>query len=460
MLAAVDTDSGYVSVGLLARGGMGDVELGLRTIGSFRRLVAIKRLRSEHRQDPSFRQMFLDEAKIAGLIRHPNVVSVLDVGDDPRGGPFLVMDYVEGVTAGHVLKSASSEGEQIPVQVAARVVHQVCLGLSAAHGLTRADGSSLELIHRDISPQNILIGFDGVSRLTDFGIAKALGSNKNTTTTGLLKGKVGYMSPEQLRFERPTQKSDLFSLGVVLYELLSAKRLYTGKDTVEVAQKILSEPAPDIYSVRDDVPASLIELSFELLAKDPSERPDSAQDVAKRLAEIVDDLGATEGTLRLEEFLAGQFTDEWTKLKTRSESLVREWEVTTSHSPPPRTLGGRKKLWMFVAAAAALSIVITVVAMSGSSEPTPVVSPTPPPAAVVEPPPQEEAIAVEAAEVIPSEEEEAAEAPPPEEPQARDVRPRTRAERRAAARRARSMQMEGAMRDEGFSAIDLIRGTM
>lgn len=334
MLCVVSGVSGYVTVGLLARGGMGEVQLGLRQAESFRRLVAIKRLRSEHRRDPSFRRMFLDEARIAGLIRHPNVVSVLDVGDDDDG-PFLVMDFIESVTVNEMIESIVAEGDAVPVQIGARIVKQVAHGLVAAHELRDPDGNHVGLIHRDVSPQNILLGFDGIARLTDFGIAKATSSQH--TTTGLLKGKVGYMSPEQLRFERPSQKSDLFSLGVVLFELLSGRRLYSGSDTVAVAQKILGDPTPDIFSVRDDVPPALIELSFELLAKDPADRPESARDVAKRLEVIVDELAREEGAIRLDEFLDSQFHDRWEDIRTRSESMVQEWEKTNGTARARRT---------------------------------------------------------------------------------------------------------------------------
>ena len=370
--------SGYVTVGLLARGGMGEVLLGMRRTESFRRLVAIKRLRPEHRGDPSFRRMFLDEAKIAGLIRHPNVVSVLDVGDDDDG-PFLVMDFIESVTVNAMIKALVSEGEQVPVQVAARIVAQVAHGLSAAHELRNAEGTPVRVIHRDISPQNILLGFDGVARLTDFGIAKATTSSQNTTT-GLLKGKVGYMSPEQLRFERPTQRSDLFSLGVVLFELLSGRRLYAGSDTVAVAQKILLDPTPDIFAVRDDVPPALIELSFELLAKDPADRPESAYDVAKRLDALVDDLTQEEGALRLEEFLRSQFFDEWEDIKTRSESMIQEWEQSASR----RT---RQRRGWIVAIAAGVLILGAVGAWMAQPDPDRDPEPEPSPTATATPTP-------------------------------------------------------------------------
>jgi serine/threonine-protein kinase len=327
--------------------------------------VAIKRLRSEHRDDVSIRRMFLDEAKIAGLIRHPNVVSVLDVGTDERG-PFLVMDFVEGVTASRMIRGVAKRGELLPVQLALRIVRQVALGLDAAHTLTGPGGEALGVIHRDISPQNILVGFDGAARLTDFGIAKALGQNQQKTTTGLLKGKVGYMSPEQLRFERPTQRSDLFSLGVVLFELLSAQRLYKGVDTVDVAQRILSEPVPDIYAVRDDVPPLLVELLFEILAKDPASRPANAKEIAQRLSTMIDECVAEEGTLPLDDFLTTRFTEEQTKIREKSSSMVRDWEAKTAATP--RRAGPGRGVLFAIGSVSVVAIVISVlVLVSGTS---------------------------------------------------------------------------------------------
>jgi serine/threonine protein kinase len=158
----------------------------------------------------------------------------------------------------------------------------VAEGLHAAHELSEPDGTPLGLVHRDISPQNILIGIDGVARVTDFGIAKALGRTSQTST-GILKGKLAYMAPEQLRFEEPDRRADLFALGVVLFELLTGRRLYKSEQEFDGPRRILAEPPPDLAEWRDDVEPELVELSFELLAKDRERRPDTAKAVARRL---------------------------------------------------------------------------------------------------------------------------------------------------------------------------------
>ena len=295
------------TIAVLAEGGMGRVELALHADGAFQRLYAVKRLRPVLRDDTGLRAMFVDEACLAGLVRHPNVVSVLDVGED-SDGPYLVMEYVEGISAATLLRWASTEHKLLPVSLCIEVVRQAAEGLHAAHETLDAQGQPLELVHRDVSPQNLLLGYDGVVRVTDFGIAKALGRGGSRTSTGILKGKVGYMSPEQLRFERLDRRSDLFSLGVVLYELLSGTRLYRDEDDTSAARRILHEPPPDIDERRRDVHPGVVELLFSLMAKDPERRPATARDIARRLEAVSMELVALgEEAFKLEDYLEQHF---------------------------------------------------------------------------------------------------------------------------------------------------------
>ncbi|MCA9607968.1 MAG: serine/threonine protein kinase, partial [Myxococcales bacterium] len=188
--------SSLIHITRLARGGMGTVDLVMRRSGDFTRFYALKRPHPDLTDEPTLRAMFLEEARIAGLLRHPNVVPVLDVGEDEQG-PFLLMDFVEGVALTEILRGHPGH---LPVEIVVEILRQVALGLEAAHELHGVDGEPLALVHRDVSPQNVLVGFDGVVRLTDFGIAKAVGT-QSPATGQVLKGKIGYMSPEQLRFE-------------------------------------------------------------------------------------------------------------------------------------------------------------------------------------------------------------------------------------------------------------------
>jgi serine/threonine-protein kinase len=301
---------------------MGYVELVVKREGRFQRRQARKRLHPQHRHEPAFRTMFMDEARLAGMVHHPNVVSVLDVGED-ADGPFLLMDFVEGVPLTRLMQAAAERGERLPLQLCVRVVIEAARGLHAAHELRAADGRPIDLVHRDVSPQNILVGFDGSVRVTDFGIAKAFG-NASRTTTGILKGTVGYLSPEQLRFEEPDRTSDLFSLGVILYELLSGERLYANRDGQDGARRTLSEPPPDIGYVRDDVPPELVEVLFELLAKERERRVRTAQELVARLEPVLARLIEGEGPQEIADHMAAHFADERRAQEERLSRLIDE----------------------------------------------------------------------------------------------------------------------------------------
>lgn len=294
----------YQPLCTLASGGMGRVDLAVRKEGSFERLFAVKRLKPELAEEAGVRAMFLDEARIAGLIRHPNAVSVVDVGED-ESGPFLIMPYVDGITVAELI--GARKGELIPMEVALKIVIHAAEGLHAAHELVGPDGAALELVHRDVSPQNIMVGFDGVSLVTDFGVAKALGRTTKTST-GVLKGKLGYLAPEQLRFEEPDRRADLFALGVVLFELLSGCRLYKNGDGLEGPRRILNEPPPDLTDYRDDAEPELVELMFELLAKQREKRPSDAKKVARRLDAILASVVATGQSVDVADYLATHFS--------------------------------------------------------------------------------------------------------------------------------------------------------
>jgi len=276
---------------------MGTVSLALRRERDFQRIYALKRLHPLARDDAELRAMFLDEARIAGIIRHPNVVSVLDMGEDAEG-PFLVMDYVDGLNLAQLIVDAKKQGELLPIQIVVRIALEMARGLHAAHEVVDHDGHPLAVVHRDLSPQNVLIGYAGTVSITDFGIAKALGRNAKTST-GILKGKISYMSPEQLRFEEPDRRSDLFALGIILFEMLSGKRLYPNQGGNDVPRRILHESAPDIGEYRPEVPPELVKLIFRLLAKDPEERPKSAAAVAQQLEGLLANLLAEEDPIDL-----------------------------------------------------------------------------------------------------------------------------------------------------------------
>lgn len=328
-----ESSSGYRLVRTLASGGMGSVSLVMRREGSFSRLYALKRLHPHLQCDEQLRAMFVDEARFAGLIRHANVVSVLDVGTDAEG-PFLVMDYIEGIPLSSLMVRLSQAGEIFPIQICLSIAAQVADGLQAAHELRDTTGKHLRLVHRDVSPQNILVGYDAVVRVVDFGIAKSL-DQSSRTATGALKGKLGYMAPEQLRFEEPTQASDLFALGVVSFELLAGRRLYANAQGMDGARRALSEPPPDISDDRPDVPPGVVELLFELLAKQADRRPDSAREVARRLRAEHAALVAEEGLLELEDFLETHLGEARRASQLELQGLLRALDAEPRESAAP-----------------------------------------------------------------------------------------------------------------------------
>lgn len=367
--AELSTDASYRTLLTLAVGGMGTVDLAVRREGQFERLFAIKRPRVDLASEAEVRSMFLDEVRIAGLIRHPNVVSIVDVGEDDDG-PFAVMEFVEGISVATLLGCETVH--PLPLEIALRIAIAVAEGLHAAHELVGPDGARLELVHRDVSPQNILVGFDGIARVTDFGVAKALGRSSKTST-GILKGKLGYLSPEQLRFEEPDRRADLFALGIVLFELLTGKRLYQSKETSDGPRRILNEPPPDLADYRDDAEPELVALLFELLAKDRAARPETAKAVARRLEAVLATVTAAGGTTETADFLARHFAAERHKLE-QSIASARHSLASAKQSGKRRESGRRGRVLLTIAIAAALTV---GVALASTFRDRPVMEPEP-----------------------------------------------------------------------------------
>ena len=202
----------------------------------FRQIVAIKRPHPHLLEDRSFRDALLREARLAAGIHHANVVDVRDVevvGEAVQ----LVMDYIEGASLGDLVGICAREGKRVPPGIVVRVVLDACAGLHAAHELTDDDGRALGLVHRDVSPQNVLVGVDGVARVTDFGIAKCMEASDPGTSRETLKGKAGYMAPEYVRGETIDRRADVFALGIVLWEALQGRRLFRGQSDAETLER-------------------------------------------------------------------------------------------------------------------------------------------------------------------------------------------------------------------------------
>lgn len=215
----------YEVVGLLATGGMAEILLGrLAGPSGFSRPVVIKRILPHLARDRRFRDMLIDEARVVARIAHPNVVAVSELGSED-GELFLVMEYLEGESLGSLMRRLFTRGETLDPALACHVIAETAAGLHAAHELTDAAGRPLELVHRDVTPQNVFVTYGGEIKLLDFGIAKAA-DRSTRTETGMVKGKFAYMSPEQCLGKPLDRRSDLFSLAILLYELTTGRRLF------------------------------------------------------------------------------------------------------------------------------------------------------------------------------------------------------------------------------------------
>jgi eukaryotic-like serine/threonine-protein kinase len=263
----------------IAGGGMATIHLGrLLAPGGFARTVAIKRLHPQYAKDPDFGAMFLDEARLAARIRHPNVVPTLDIVA-LEGELCLVMEYVAGESLANLLRAARARATRIPPAIGAHIVSSALHGLHGAHEARGDDGQPLAIVHRDVSPQNILVGVDGVTRVIDFGIAKAIGQ-AHTTREGQIKGKLSYMSPEQLRTGKVTRRSDVFAASIVLWEALTCERLFGGTSEGEILLGILEKSVEPPSALVPGVPAALDAVVMRGLSRAPEDRFATAHEMA------------------------------------------------------------------------------------------------------------------------------------------------------------------------------------
>lgn len=338
----------------LASGGTATVHLGRLTgIAGFWRLVAIKVAHAHLTADPLYREMMVEEASLASKIHHPNVVPVIDIAD-AGGKLLLVMEYIEGAS----LSELVFPGAPMSPRVAVRIALDACAGLHAAHALCDATGRSLNLVHRDVSPQNILVGTDGVARLTDFGIAKTA-SGKGRSAVGTLKGKLGYMAPEYVLGTPANAQSDVFGLGVVVWEILAGRRLFRGENGHETLCNVLQKEAPKLSAVAPHLGEHLDAVIDAALSKSPDSRHRSAKafGAALEAAALRADMIATAEEVGA--FVLGRVGDKLTErrrhigaavaaaqdaqetpsplsISDREEITRRERALVSSSPPPPR----------------------------------------------------------------------------------------------------------------------------
>lgn len=302
----------------IAVGGMATVHLGkLSGPVGFARTVAIKRLHPQFAKDPDFASMFLDEARLAARIRHPNVVPTLDIVPTEDGELFLVMDYVEGESLARVLRASREKREPVPLPIISAVLSSTLRGLHAAHDAKDEEGEDLHMVHRDVSPQNVMIGADGVVRVVDFGVAKAM-NRLHTTRDHKVKGKLRYMAPEQIRGTPLKRQVDIYAAGVVMYEMLTCDTLFQGDDA-HVMGSILFGEVPPPSSI-ENVPNDLDAITMRALSRDENARFPTAATMAQAIERAVRPALAPEVAEWLETLLG----DELKKRAARVRALERE----------------------------------------------------------------------------------------------------------------------------------------
>jgi serine/threonine-protein kinase len=269
----------YILYGEIASGGMATVHFGrLQGAAGFARSVAIKRLHPQYAKDPDFVAMFLDEARLAARISHPNVVPTLDVVAQ-EDELFLVMEYVRGVSLSRLARASKHRGERIPLRIVTSIVSGMLNGLHAAHEAKDETGEPLHIVHRDVSPQNVLVGTDGIARVLDFGVAKAVGRVQGTRE-GQLKGKLPYMAPEQITTGVVSRKTDIYAASVVLWEVLVGRRLFYGDNEANIMSLVLAGEVPPPSDLVPDLPQDFDRIVLRGTDRDPEERFATAREMA------------------------------------------------------------------------------------------------------------------------------------------------------------------------------------
>ncbi len=252
----------------------------------FKKHLAIKRILPYLNDDSDFVTMFLDEARLVARFSHPNIVQIFELGR-VEGSYFLAMEFVNGVSLSKLMKACRKKNITMPLEYAVKVISYACEGLEYAHSFTDSDGTPLNLIHRDVSPQNLMLSYDGVVKVLDFGIAKAA-SNSYQTRTSSLKGKAAYMSPEQIIQKGGLdRRSDIFSLGIVLFELVTGHRPFRGDTELELMMSIVKKPAPDPRTFNETIPTDIVRILSRALEKNRQKRYQSSLQMRQALEEFL-----------------------------------------------------------------------------------------------------------------------------------------------------------------------------
>ncbi len=333
----------YEVLRYLASGGMAEIYLARsRGLAGFEKVVVLKRILPKIAEDPDVVGMFLDEARLAATLHHPNLVQVYDIGKD-KGSYFFTMEYIHGEDLHTSAQRAAKKKRGFSLQNALFVATQVAAGLHHAHDKKGADGQPLGTVHRDVSPSNIMITYDGAVKIVDFGVAKAV-ARQTKTKSGAIKGKVTYMSPEQARGDDIDRRSDVFALGILLFELTTGTRLFKKDHDYAVLSRLLTQDAPLPSSRREDYPPELEKIVLKALSRDPDERYETAQELQLALEEFAGENKLALSSVPLGKFMrdvVGEKPDPTeVALSGDADPPSRPVRAATGEKPAPETLSG------------------------------------------------------------------------------------------------------------------------
>jgi len=299
----------YVLLERIAVGGMAEIfKAKTESIGGFEKTVAIKRLHAHYSEDEDFVRMLLDEARIAALLNHSGVVQIYDAGV-VGSHYYIAMEYVHGQSAYGLLRAVYARKTVLPIALACHIAGEVAMALHHAHAVRDASGAPARIVHRDVSPQNVLLSYEGDVKVVDFGIAKAA-MRSTRTQSGVIKGKFYYMAPEHARGERVDHRSDIFANGILLYELLTTHACYDEDDNAVLLEKVKNADFPPPRTHRPDMPEALQDIVLKAMASDPDKRYQTARDMAWDLMRFLKSAGLHPTRLHLREYMRRLFVPE------------------------------------------------------------------------------------------------------------------------------------------------------
>ncbi|MCB9475305.1 MAG: serine/threonine protein kinase [Deltaproteobacteria bacterium] len=352
-------DHGYVGkyriVKPLHTGGMGEIFLAEETgnSGEVLRNVAVKMILEKHSESLEFEQMFLDEVGITAQLTHPNIVHILNTGKDTnRGQYYLILEYVQGMNLREILRHCELHGIKFPPFLAAYIAAQVCSALDYAHRKTNLKGEPLHIIHRDIDPANVMVSLDGAVKVLDFGIAKARGRMADTTTTGSIKGKIAYMSPEHISGKEIDHRTDIFSLGVVLWELLCGRSLFRSEGEVSTMHNVINAKIDPPSRHNPDVPKALDTIVSRALSRSLKKRYSTAREFYDDLIFLLRTYSPTTDAYALSDFVRVLASGEIGKVEPDTTQVFEKHRRSSRRTAVSSTIqdivGGRWK-WGFIA---------------------------------------------------------------------------------------------------------------